>query len=58
MFAHQGGGLMFDMEMFLLEGFRTAILFKTKVFFVDYWKENTKAPQSAKDFAEVILFIN
>ena len=57
-FAHQGGGLMFDMEMFLLEGFRTAILFKTKVFFVDYWKENAKAPQGAKDFAEVIQFIN
>ena len=42
-FAHQGGGLMFDMEMFLLEGFRTAVLFKTTVFFVDYWKENINA---------------
>lgn len=29
---------MFDMEVFLLEGFRTAVLFKTKVFFVDFWK--------------------
>ena len=57
-FAHQGGGLMFDMEMFLLEGFRTAVLFKTKVFFVDYWKENIKAPRGSKDFAEIVEFIN
>lgn len=28
-YAHQGGGLMFDLEMFILEGFRTAVLFKT-----------------------------
>jgi acetyl esterase/lipase len=57
-FAHQGGGLMFDMEMFLLEGFRTAVLFKTPVFFVDYWKDNIKAPMGSKDFADVIEFIN
>ena len=57
-FAHQGGGVMFDMEMFLLEGFRIAVLFKTTVFFVDYWKENNKAPQGSKDFAEIIQFIN
>ena len=57
-FAHQGGGLMFDMEMFLLEGFRTAVLFKTTVFFVDYWKENIKAPRGGKDFSEIVEFIN
>ena len=57
-FAHPGGGIMFDMEMFLLEGFRTAVLFKTTVFFVDYWKENIKAPSGSKDFAQVIEFIN
>lgn len=57
-FAHPGGGIMFDMEMFLLEGFRTAVLFKTKVIFVDYWKDNIKAPRGSKDFAEVIEYIN
>lgn len=57
-FAHPGGGLILNMEMFLLEGFRTAVLFKTHVFFVDYWKDDIKAPQGSKDFAEVIEFIN
>ena len=28
-YGHQGGGLMFDIEMFVLEGFRTAVLFKS-----------------------------
>ena len=50
---------MFDAEMFITEGFRTAIRFKTPVFLVDYWKgRETKAPLGAKDFAEAIEYIN
>lgn len=57
-FAHQGGGLMFDAEMFLEEGFRYAVELKSPVFFVDFWKERIKAPMGAKDFAEAIEYIN
>ena len=57
-FGHQGGGLMFDIEQFVLEGFRTAVLFKSQVFLVDFWKDNNKAPTGAKDFAESIEYIN
>lgn len=57
-FAHQGGGLMFDAEMFLEEGFRYAVELKSPVFFVDFWKERVKAPVGAKDFAEAVEYIN
>lgn len=50
---------MLNAEMFLLEACRTAVLFKTHVFLVDYWKgHDTKAPLGASDFAESIEYIN
>jgi acetyl esterase/lipase len=58
-YAHQGGGLMFDGELFIDMAFRTAVMFKTHVFLVDYWKErDTRAPRGAKDFAEAVEYIN
>lgn len=50
---------MCDGEVFIEMAFRTAIMFKTHVFLVDYWKaKNTKAPRGASDFAEAIEYIN
>ena len=49
---------MMTAEDFLLEGLRTACLFKTHVFLVDFWKAGVKAPMGAKDFAEAVEYIN
>lgn len=57
-YGHQGGGLMYEFETFVLEGCRTAVLFRSQVFLVDFWKEGNKAPTGAKDFAESIEYIN
>lgn len=57
-YGHQGGGLMFENELFVFEGFRTAVLFRSTIFLVDFWKEGCKAPTGAKDFAETIEYIN
>jgi len=49
---------MFDFETFVLEGCRTAVLFRSQVFLVDFWKGGCKAPMGAKDFADTIEYIN
>ena len=50
---------MFDAELFMLEAFRTAVLFQTHVFIIDYWKgPERKNGCGAKDFAEACEYIN
>lgn len=58
-YAHQGGGLMFDNGTFLLEGCRIAVLFKAPVFLVDYNREKeVKTPNGILDLADAIEYIN